>query len=292
MKKVIFLLLAVLLISTAFVGCDHGNNGNKSTNPNQSTTPILPEVNPEYSGPANPSQKDMLRIVLLKEGDTEFNATEELELNLGTFIKAVVKNHKNEIVNVDDTRFKFEVTDKKDSVFTFPNDESGPNPEWWPTGNSFMITGKKEVSGVKIKVSHPNVQYLQQQIFNVKKIDHTWDSEYKGAGKSLNINNEGFISQNTIFKFKDNNYEKYEKVFIKRKNNGKEITMLIHDGSRRGTFKIEGNKVIFDNKFSFKITKNGENIKLDEDLKTIQNQTINWPFIYQIYKTKGNSIFN
>lgn len=289
MKKVI-LLLAVLMISTLFLGCDHGN---KSTNPNQSTAPLLPEINPEYIGAATPQQQQegVLRIVLVKEDDTEFNATEELELNLGTFIKAVVKNHKNEIVNVDDTRFKFEVTDKKDSVFVFPNDESGPNPEWYSTGNQFMITGKKEVSGVKIKVSHPNVYYLQQQIFNVKKIDHTWDSEYKGEGKSLSPTNqnEGFFSEEVILKFKDNIYDLCDKTFISITYKGKKIHVTIYDGSRRGTFKIQENKLILDN-CTYKIEKTEGNIKLIEgpDINGMNNPN---PFIYEIKHIHGSNLF-
>lgn len=291
MKKVTFLLLTILLISTVFVGCDHGN---KSSNLNKPTVQDLPEVNPEYSGSANPSQEDILRIVLLKEDGTELNATEDIELDLGTFIKAVVKNHKNEVVNVDDTdtRFKFEVTDKKDSVFTFPNDESGPNPELYSTQNLFTITGKKEASGVVLKVTHPKAFYTKKQIFNIKKIDRMWDSEYNGDGESLNAKNEGFISQNTIFKFKDNNYEVYEKMFIKRKLNGKEIKMLIFDGLRRGHFKIQGSKLILDNKHSFKIVKSETSIKLAEDSVYLDGSMVNWPFTYRINKTKGNPIFN
>ena len=289
MKKVIFLLLAVLIISTVFVGCDHGNNGNKSTNPNQSTAPLLPEINPEYIGAATPQQQQegVLRIVLVKEDDTEFNATEELELNLGTFIKAVVKNHKNKIVEVDDTRFKFEVTDKKDSVFTFPNDESGPNPEFLSIDNYFLITGKKEVSGVKIKVSHPNVYYLQQQIFNIKKIDHTWDSEYKGEGKSLSPTNqnEGFFSEEVILKFKDNRYDLYEKTFINLTYKGKKLNFTINNGSRRGTFRIEGNKLMLDNKFIFKIEKTGDSIKL------IEKPNRPHPFTYEIKHKQGSTLF-
>lgn len=290
MKKVI-LLLAVLMISTVFLGCDHGS---KSTNPNQSTAPVLPEVNPEYIGAATPQQQQegVLRIVLVKEDDTEFNATEELELNLGTFIKAVVKNHKNKIVEVDDTRFKFEVIDKKDSVFTFPNDESGPNPEWYSTGNQFMITGKKEVSGVKIKVSHPNVYYLQQQIFNVKKIDHTWDSEYKGEGKSLSPTNqnEGFFSEEVILKFKDNIYDLCDKTFISITYKGKKIHVTIYDGSRRGTFEIKENKLILDNYSIFKIEKTEGNIKLIEgpDINGMNNPN---PFIYEIKHIHGSNLF-
>lgn len=283
MKKVI-LLLAVLMISTVFVGCNHGN---KSTNPNQSTTPILPEVNPEYSGPANPSQKDMLRIVLLKEGDKEFNATEELELNLGTFIKAVVKNHKNEIVNVDNKKFKFEVTDKKDSVFTYPNDESGPNPEFPPSNGYFLITGKKEVSGVKIKVTHPDVYYIKQQIFNVKKIDQTWDSEYQGTGKFLSPDNqhEGFFLEKVILRFKDNRYDFYEKGFIDLTYNGKKLHFPVFDGSRRGTFRIEGDKLILNDNFTLEIEKTGDSIKL------IEKPDHPHPFTHEIKHIHGSVLF-
>ena len=286
MKKVI-LLLAVLMISTVFAGCNHGNNGNKSTNPNQSTTPILPEVNPEYSGPANPSQKDMLRIVLLKEGDKEFNATEEIELNLYTGIRAVVKNYKNEIIKVDNKKFKFEVTDKKDSVFTYPNDESGPNPEFPPTNGSFLIIGKRETSGVVLKITHPKAFYTKKQIFNIKKIDHTWDSEYKGEGKSLSPTNqdEGFFSEEVILKFKDNRYDLYEKTFINLTYKGKKLHFPISDGSRRGTFRIEGNKLMLDNKFIFKIEKTGDSIKL------IEKPDHPTPFTYEIKHIHGSALF-
>ena len=288
MKKVILLLLAVLLISTVFMGCDHGN---KSTNPNQSTTPVLPEVNPEYLGPANPSKEDMLRIVLVKEDGTELNATEKLELDLCMLVGVVVKNRKNEIIKVDDKKFKFEVTDKKDSVFTFPNDKSGPNPEIPPVRGDCLITGKKEVSGVKIKVSHPNVYYLKQQIFNVKKIDHTWDSEYKGTGKSLSPTNqnEGFFSEEIILKFKDNKYDLYEKTFINLTYKGKKLNFPIFDGSRRGTFKKQENKLILGNS-TYKIEKTEDGIKLIEG-PNINGMNSPTPFTYEIKHVQGSVLF-
>ena len=291
MKKAIFLLLAVLMISTVFVGCDHGN---KSSNLNKPTVPDLPEVspenqneNPEYSGPANPSQEDMLRIVLLKEDGTEFNATEEIELNLSTDIQVAVKNYKNENVLVDYKKFKFEVTDKKDSVFLFPNAETGSDPEWLPTGNWFAIIGKEEVSGVKIKVSHPKVFYTKKQIFNVKKIDHTWDSEYQGTGESLLPENqdEGLFSRKVILRFKDNIYDLCEKIFINITYKGKKIRLTVHDGSRRGQFRIEGNKLMLNNDIIFEIEKTGDSIKL------IEQPSHPYPFTYEIKHIQGSALF-
>lgn len=302
MKKVIFLLLAVLIISTVFVGCDHGNNGNKSANLNQSTDdpdPALPEVNPEYSGIANPAPENILKIGLLNPNNInesfdidELNATEEIELNLKTVISIVVTNSKGNTVEVDKSKFKFEVIDKKDSVFTLPNDES--NLEFLSVGGGFfIITGKEEVSGVKIKVSHPDVYYIKQQIFNVKKIDHTWDSDYQGSGKSLlpENSNEGFFSEKVIFKFKGNRYDLYDKTFVDITYKGKKIHFTLSDGSRRGTFKIEENKLILDDSEVFKIEKTGDNIKLIEQSYYMDGKPNSHPFTYEIKHTQGSTLF-
>lgn len=277
MKKVVFLLLAVLMISTVFLGCDHKHH-NKPIEP---INPLLPEVNPEYLGPANPPQEEILRIFLLKEDGSELNDTNEIEFNIVTGIKAIVKNHKNEVIDVDIQKFKFEIIDKKEAVFTFPNDETNLNSEIYTTGNFFMITGKKNVSGVMLKVTHPKVLYAKKQMFNIKKTENMWDSVYEGKGESLNDQNEGYICETAIFKFKDNKYELYEKQFIKRKYKGKDIKILVKDGSVRGYFEIKGSKLILDNKYLFEITKSGTDIKLALGI-----------FTYQINQTKGKPIFN
>ena len=145
MKKVILLLLAVLLISTVFVGCNQPSSSSSSGNTGSSSG-----GNSGSSGGGGILSK---LIHLYPEGDIV------LKVNETKTFTARIMDKNGQALPVDNSKFKWFITAGGTAISIVPN------------GNTVKITGNRPIMAPKarIRVEYPDGDYALETIVVVHR---------------------------------------------------------------------------------------------------------------------------